>query len=188
MAEPWTMRTIEETFGRPVGIGDLSDTLRADLRSTQTFIPLDITQLRMSGHLIERVNGDTDPTRRAKFPAGSRFQAAFPPVPWPPDLNAGANVVVHLLVQCDSATDDCDIDVLAFENNTGTYAADTEMGGKTAALTSTDITEVTVTLAAADITGHPGFLNLILYPDSHTTDNLYVYQAGLEYTRALRTS
>jgi len=186
--EPFTHRTPEAVFGRRFSVGDLDDTLRADLRSTQTFIPLDITQLRMSGHLIERVNGDTDPTRRAKFPAGSRFQAAFPPVPWPPDLNAGANVVVHLLVQCDSATDDCDIDVLAFENNTGTYAADTEMGGKTAALTSTDITEVTVTLAAADITGHPGFLNLILYPDAHTTDNLFVYFGAIEYTRALRTS
>lgn len=183
MAEPFTFRTINEVFGHGVGISDLSDTLQSDLRSTQTFIALDIMALRVPENLKERVDGDTDPTRRVKFPAGTRFQAPFPPVPWPPDLNAGANVVVHLYVQCDSATDDCDIDVLAFEG-----LSDTEFGGKTSALTTTDLTEVTVTLSAADITGHPGFLNLILYPDSHTTDNLYLYLAWIELTRQLRTT
>jgi len=184
MGEAFTLRSVEDVFGHRIGIGDLSDTLRSDLRSTQTFIPLDITALRgLSGHLLERVNGDTDPTRRAKFPAGNRFQVAFPPIPWPPDLNASAAVVVHLYVQCDSGTDDCAIDVLAFEG-----LSDTEMGGKTSALTTTDLTEVTVTLTAANISGHPGFLNLALYPDAHTTDNLYLYLAWLEYSRALRTS
>ena len=189
MTEPSTHRSVKEFFGHGMGHGDLDDVLAADLKSTQTFIPLDISRLRgLPTHLLERVDGDTDPTRRVKFPAGTRFQVSFPPVVWPPDVNAAASVVVHLLLQRSGTTDDSDIDVLAYENSTGAYAADTEMGSKTAALTTTNMTEVTVTLAAADIAGHPGVLNLTLYPDAHTTDILYLYGGSLEYTRSLLTS
>ncbi|MBE3039218.1 MAG: hypothetical protein IMZ62_10450 [Chloroflexi bacterium] len=80
--------------------------------------------------------------------------------------------------------------MLAYENGVGTYGVDTEMGGKTAALTgAADIViEVTVTLAAADIGGHPSVLNLSLLPDAHTTNILYLWGAWIEYTRALRTT
>ncbi len=189
MTEPWTNRSIEETFGHLVGIGDLSSTLNSTLKTTQAFIPIDITAAKgVPRDLIERVNGDTDPCQRIRWPAGMVFRAKLPSVTWPSDLDAGANVVVHVLLQRSGSTDDCDIDVLAFENTTGTYAADTEMGGKTAALTTTTMVEKTVTLAHANITGHPGILTLALLPDAHTSDDIYLYATWLEYTRALLSS
>jgi len=190
MSEPWTLRSIFEVFGHLVGIGDLSTTLQTTLQTTQAIIPLDITALRqIPSYLIEQVDTDADMCTRVKWPAGSwKFRAQFPPVSWPPDLDEGANVVVHLLLQRSGTTDNCYVDVLAFENNTGAYAADTEMGGKTGALSTTTITEVTVTLAHANITGHPGVLNLLLLPDAHTTDTIYCYGAWLEHKRKLVTS
>ena len=60
---------------------------------------------------------------------------------------------------------------------------DTEMGGTTANLSST-LAEVTRTLVAADITGHPlGFLNISLTPGAHANDEIELYAAWIEYTK-----
>ena len=212
MAAPITTRSREEWFGDPVDIDDLdTNTLRSDHLSAQTFIPLDICSLReittnaiqnLAAHggilasdstpILERVNGATDKALRVKWDVSDSNEAQFPPVPWPPDLDATADVVVHLLLSRDDATDDCTIDVQAFENTvTGTtYAADPEMGDSTTALTGNAniIIEKTVTLGTSDIVGHPGFLNISLTPAAHTTSILYLWGAWIEYTRALRTT
>jgi len=202
------VKSVEDFFGHPIGIGDLHDDVSKDLLSAQTFIPLDITALRIidgneihnlanhGGFLAEdsnpnlmRYNGATDKALRVTWTAeNDEIEVQFPPVMIPPDLDDGENVVVHLLLAREAANDDCQVDVQAFQNAVGTYASDTEMGGKTTALTTTDVEEKTVTLAAADIAAHPGFLNISLVPDAHATDDLYLYGAWIEYTRKLRTS
>ncbi len=64
---------------------------------------------------------------------------------------------------------------------------DVEMGGVTGALADA-ITEVTVTIANANISGNPtGFFNIQLVPGTHATDGIYLYSAWIEYTRKLAT-
>lgn len=213
MAAPVTYYSPENFFGRRIAIDDLdANTVRSDLLSAQAFIPLDICALReiatnatqnLAAHggilasdsapKLERVNGATDKALRVTWTAeADTDEAQFPPIPWPPDLDPAEDVIVHLLLAREGTTDDCDIDVHAFEVPvTGSaHAADTEMGSKTSALTgaATIIIEVTVTLSASNIAGHPGTLNLSLVPDAHEADDLYLYGAWIEYTRALRTS
>jgi len=202
----FTYETRETVFGTKVEIGDLGGP-GTDMLSAQTFIPLDICALRdissnaiqnLVAHggilasdstpVLERINAATDRQLRVRWAASDSNEAQFPPIPIPPDLDSDENVIVHLLLQRSGSTDDCDIDVLAYFNGIGAYTGDTEMGGKTAALTTTNVEEVTVTLASANISGHPGFLSLTLLPDAHTTDALYLLAAWIEYTRKLRTT
>lgn len=210
MAAPVTYYTLPNFFSRGVHYDDLDSTLQNDVLSAQCIIPLDITALREiasdaiqalaehggilavdSAPKLERVNGATGRCLRVTWTAeADTDEVAFPPIPWPPDLDPSENVVVHLLLAREGTTDDCDIDVLAYENSTGAYAPDTEMGGKTAALDGAAglVTEVTVTLSASNIAGPPGVLNLSLVPDAHEADDLYLYSAWIEYSRMLRTS
>jgi len=208
---PTTYQTRETFFGAAVKIGDLDSTLSNDLLSAQAFIPLDICAFRevatnaiqnLAAHggilasdstpILERVNGATDRALRLKWVINDVAEIAHPPVPLPPDRDPAEDVIVHLLLARDGTTDDCDIDVLAFSNGvTGTtYAADTEMGGKTAALTADAniIVEATVTLTSTNVIGPPGMLTLSLLPDAHTTNIIYLYGAWIEFTRKLRTS
>ncbi|HUX00840.1 MAG TPA: hypothetical protein VMY35_07655 [Phycisphaerae bacterium] len=196
--ERFTYASRFDVFGTYTEYADLGADLKSDLKSAQAFIPLDITAMReVKGSLVSdstrilgRVNGATDRALRLTWAAGDVAEFQFPPVPWPPDLYAAADVIVHLMMARSGTTDDCDIDVLAYVNGAGAYAADVECGGKTTALAvaANFVVEKTVTLSASDIGGHPGMLNLALLPDAHTTDALYLYIAWLEYTRALRTS
>ena len=206
-----TYLTPEEFFGRLLVLTDLEADLQSDLLSAQSFIPLDIAALRTidtndidhlaayggivaldSAPTLKRVATSTDKCLRVTWAAGSSIEVQFPPVPWPPDLDPEENVIVHLLIARNGTTDGCIIDVQAFETTvTGSaYVADTEMGGNTSALTAAAnvIVEATVTLAAADIVGHPGVLNLSLVPAAHITNILYLSGAGIEYTRSLRSS
>jgi hypothetical protein len=217
MAAPITNYTPLEFFGRLFNIDDLdTSTLRSDHLSVQTFIPLDICALREiitneigvaadaaargSGGILtsdttptlKRVNAATNKALRVTWAASNSDEVQFPPVPWPPDLDPAGNVVVHLLLSRAHASDEGTITVSAFENTvTGSaYAADTEMGSATAALTGDVeiIIEKTVTLTAGNIVGHPGFLNLSLTPAAHTNGVLYLWSAWLEFTRQLRTT
>jgi len=202
-----TYQTREEFFGTPTQVSDLEAALQTDVLSVQAFIPLDICGLREiatnaiqnlaayggilasnSTPILQRVNGATDKALRVSWVGEDVAEVQFPPIPIPPDLDSDEDVVVHLLLQRSGSTDDCDIDVLAYFNGIGAYTGDTEMGGKTDALTTTNIEEQIVALAAANITGHPGFLNISLLPDAHDADTIYLYAAWIEYTRALRTS
>lgn len=167
------------------------------------YIPLDITSLREaisndvgvaataaargSGSILAsdttptlaRVNGATDKALRVTWATSNVDEVMFPPVPMPPGLDGETDVTVHLLAAMAGATDTPTIDVQVFDG-----VGDTEMGGATAALSDT-LAEITVTIAAANLTGHPlGFLNIALVPGAHGTDALYLYGAWLEYTKA----
>lgn len=161
------------------------------------FIPLDITALRdiasnaiqnLAAHgglmaadstpLLARVNGATDKALRVVWAASDSNEAQFPPVPKPPDLDSSQPLTIHLLAAMEAANDTPTIDVQVFDG-----IGDTEMGGATAAITGTTLTEYSVTVAAANLGAHPGFLNVSLVPGAHTNDDLYLYAAWIEYTR-----
>jgi hypothetical protein len=125
-----------------------------------------------------RVNGATDKALRVNWPLGNVDEVQFSPVFMPPDLDEGTDLTIHLLADMSGATDTPTIDVQVFD-----AVGDTEMGGATAALSST-LAELTVTVANANISGNPlGFLNIALVPGTHGTDALRVYAAWIEYTR-----
>jgi len=118
-------------------------------------------------------------------------------VPYPPDLDASADVVLHVLAAKVGATvgDAVTWLVEAFENiDAALYDADTDFGGTSSAMTGDAATktcqEETLTLAAANITGSPGVLTLTLQPTDGTlgTDDVIVLGVWLEYTRKILTS
>ncbi len=160
-------------------------------------IPLDITAMReiasndvqaLTNHggllasdstpSLSRVNGATDKALQVVWAAGSTAEAQFPPVSMPEDLDETSDISVHLLARMSGATDTPTIDVQAFDG-----IGDTEMGGATGAL-SDSLAEVSATLSAADISGHPtGVLNIALVPGGHATDAVELYAAWVEFTR-----
>jgi hypothetical protein len=163
------------------------------------FIPLDITSMReiatndiqaLSAHggilasdsapLLKRVNGATDKALRVVWTAeADTDEAQFAPVAKPADLDAGTNLTIHLLCAMEGTDDTPVIDVQVYDG-----VGDTEMGGATAAITGTTVAEYTVTIAHANVAAAPGFLNISLVPAAHETDDLYLYAAWIEYTRA----
>lgn len=155
------------------------------------FMPLSLGSLRaiaaneIAGPLddtttpaFERINGATDKGLRVFWASSNSDEVAFPEVYMPPDIDADKDLTIHLVAEMSGATDTPTIDVQVFDSS-----GDTEMGGATAAITDTRA-EVSVTIAAADITGHPlGWLSISLIPGAHTTDTLAVFSAWIEYTR-----
>jgi len=162
-------------------------------------IPLDITTMReiatndtqaLAAHggllasdsnpNLARVNGATDKALRVTWTAeADTDEAQFSPVPKPFDLDAGTDITVHLMCAMEGGTDTPTIDVQVFDG-----VGDTEMGGVTGAVTGTSLAEYTVTIANANIAASPGFFNISLVPGVHDTDDLYLYAAWIEYTRA----
>lgn len=123
-----------------------------------------------------RVNGATDKALRVNWVATNVDEVQFPPVFMPPDLDETQDLTIHLLARMSGGTDTPTIDVQVFDG-----IGDTEMGSATAALSGT-LAELTVTVSAANISGHPtGFLNVSLVPGAHGTDALELYAAWIEY-------
>lgn len=162
------------------------------------FIPLDIGSLRIiasnvigdtsEGMLLDgntapsfqRVNSATDKALRVIWASSSSVEVQFPPVPLPPDFLGAEDASVHLLMNKDTNTDTAvTVDVQVFEG-----IGDTEMGSPTAALAAAALAEYSATLTAANLTGHPGFLNISLIPGTHTSDAIRLYAAWVEYIKA----
>lgn len=161
------------------------------------FYPLDITALReiasdeiqnLAAHggilaldstpILERVATSTDKALRVVWGAGDQTEVQFPPVMMAPFFDAATDVTIHLLAKMNASGDTPTIDVQVFD-----AIGDTEMGGPTAALSVT-LAELTVTLANADISGHPlGFFNISLVPGTHATQLVELYGAWMEFKR-----
>ena len=129
---------------------------------------------------LKRANTSTDKALKVEWVGGNVDEVQFPAVPMPPDLDEAVDVTVHLLARMNAAGDTPTIDVQVFD-----AIGDTEMGGATAALSST-LAELTVTIGNADISGGPlGFFNISLVPGAHATQLIELYGAWIEYTRKL---
>lgn len=118
-------------------------------------------------------------------------------VPIPPDLDASAAMTVHVLAAKTGATlaDATTFDVGVFFLTDGMlYASDADCGGTTGAMdgdaTANTLQEVSVTIAATDISGAPGVITLTLQPTDGTlgTDDVIVVGFWAEYTGKLLTS
>ena len=129
--------------------------------------------------ILERISGATDKGIRLHWIVDGVEEIQFEPIPMPPDLDETVDVTIHLVAESGS-TDTPVIDVQVYDG-----VGDTEMGGNSGALADA-ITEVTVTIANADISGGPtGFFNISLVPAGHSTDPIFLYAAWIEYTRKL---
>ena len=118
-------------------------------------------------------------------------------IPYPPDLDATANVVVHFLAYKTGATsgDAVTWTCTAFENIDGAlFDADADFGGVSSAMTGNASTktvqEETLTLALANVTGSPGCITFSIQPTDGTlgTDDVTLLAVWLEYTRKILTS
>ncbi|MCK5601379.1 hypothetical protein KAR91_05915 [Candidatus Pacearchaeota archaeon] len=118
-------------------------------------------------------------------------------VPIPPDLDASADVVLHVLAAKVGATvgDAVTWLVEAFNNaDAALYDADADFGGTSSAMTgdatSKTCQEETLTLASANVAGSPCVLALTIQPTDGTldTDDVIILGAWLEYTRKTLTS
>jgi hypothetical protein len=162
------------------------------LIATPGYIPLSLGSLRLlatdeiAGLLdntttpsFERINGATDKGLRVLWGLSNNDEIAFPEIYMPPDIDTDKDITIHIVGEMSGASDTPTIDVLVFDSS-----GDTEMGGVTATFTDTRA-EKTVTISAADITGHPlGWLSISLIPvGAHATDTLAIFSAWIEYTR-----
>jgi hypothetical protein len=114
-------------------------------------------------------------------------------VPMPPDLDDAEDVVIHILASRVGSSDTTAvITTTAFFQTVGAaYDADVNAGGNTGAIAgaTTVVSEVTRTIAAADVPAAPAALSFTLVPSAALdADDLRVHAVWLEYTRALRTS
>jgi len=118
-------------------------------------------------------------------------------IPIPPDLDASADVIVHILAAKVGATvgDAVKWTCEAFNNADGAaYDADTDFGGDSSAMTGDATTktcqEETLTLAAANVAASPCVLNFSIQPKDGTlgTDDVILLGVSLEYTRKTLTS
>lgn len=118
-------------------------------------------------------------------------------VPIPPDLDATADVVLHILAAKVGATEDDAVTftVEAFNNTDGAlYDADTDFGGVSGAMTGDADTKtcqgVTLTFDADDVAASPTVLTLTLQPTDGTleTDDVILLGAWLEYKRQTLTA
>jgi len=118
-------------------------------------------------------------------------------VPIPPDLDASADVVLHILAAKVGATvgDAVTWLVEAFNNaDTALYDADTDFGGTSSAMTGDAATktcqEETLTLASANVAGSPCVLTLTVQPTDGKlgTDDVIILGVWLEYTRKILTA
>lgn len=111
-------------------------------------------------------------------------------VPMPPDLDASANVILHISSYKVGATagDTINWTVEAFNNVVGAlWDADTDFGGECSDLTNTTklVQESTLTLALADVAGSPAVLTLTIQPKDGelATDDVVLLGVWLEYTK-----
>ncbi len=184
-------------------INDGGTSAKVTLAAMRTFLvgkgklPLDITSLREivtdeiavdanhgglltsdSTPVLKRVSTSTDKALKVEWAGGNVDEVQFPTVFMPPDLDETVDVTIHLLAKMSAAGDTPTIDVQVFDG-----IGDTEMGGATAALSDT-LAELSVTIANANISGHPtGFFNIALIPGTHATQLVELYAAWIEYVR-----
>ena len=192
--------------GGSIGAGAVGTTELADANVTAAkltatlatgFIPLDLTTARIlatnaiqntteggvpdgnTTPILARVNGATDIALRLTWAATVVTEIQWS-VPKPPDLDAAADVTVHLMLAKDANDNSSAVVAVKFFDGVG----DTNAGSNTAALDAAALAEYIVTVDKDDVAAAPGFFNVALVPGAHAADAVYCYAAWIEYTRA----
>lgn len=174
----------------------LGNQFSGSLNLSKGFIPLDILSAReidtndfenLAAHggvlatdstpILERVDSATDKTARLLWAAADVAEVQFAPVVKPPDFDPSQDMIFHGMFEKDANANAFAVDVQVFDG-----IGDTEMGGVTPDFTQL-LAEYEVTIAAADLSGAPGFFTVSLIPEAHAGDVLRLYAAWLSYVR-----
>ena len=168
--------------------------LAQHIQSAQRFIPIPLCNLlegdatNVVGYLkadttpvLDMASGDTDSGLVVTWAASNSDPVLFQ-VPLPPDLNVGADLVIHLRAKSGGATDTPIIASDAYINE-----GDTKVEDVSGALGAA-VAELTITIAAADIPAGAQTLTVELTPGAHTTDTVVLSGLWIEHTGQTLTS
>ena len=128
--------------------------------------------------ILEFVNSDTDSCLRLNW-AASNLDAIVLQVPLPPDLDASADVEVHVRMASGGTTDKAGFDADSFFNEGDTKVEDSVEQ----AVAATAYEELTLAIATADVPSGAQTLTCELTPKAHTTDVMYCTAIWIEYTK-----
>lgn len=132
---------------------------------------------------LTRVNAATDKQTKIMW-----LDAKLDPI-WndfvlPPDLDSEQPLVFKCIASMSGTNNATSILTLSyFENGVGTYAADTDAGGATAAIATAAPALYTVTIAASNVGDPPAHVSVDLTPTSPGTDSMNLWATWFEYTR-----
>lgn len=124
-----------------------------------------------------RVNTSTDKALRIQWASSSGVEILADFV-YPPDLDNSQNVIFHMLAAMGGATDTPTAAVGYWKGVGGS-----NVGGNTAAITGTTVTEYTVTITSTNVGAYPNKASLQITPGTHTTDALNLYATWLTWTK-----
>ncbi len=128
-----------------------------------------------------RVNTSTDKALRIIWSSSTSIEICNH-IFYPPDMDATATYTVNCRIGKNTNTDaTCTFTVGVFEG-----VGDTTRGSATAVLGAAAVTAYTCTVTPT--AGHPNFAALSLVPGTHTTDDIWLYEAYVLYQKKLLTS
>lgn len=173
------------------------------LASAQGFIPLPLWSWRLvasndvpaiavasgnggtlaadSSPKLQRVNAATDKALRIEWATSTSIEI-FNQFFYPPDMDVTATYTINFRIGKDTNTDStCTFTVGVFEG-----VGDTNRGSATAVLGTATVTTYTCTVTPTS--GHPMFANITATPGTHTTDEVWLYEAYVLYQKKLLSS
>ncbi len=131
-----------------------------------------------SSPVLMRVNAATDKALRIKWASSTSIEV-FQQFFYPPDMDVTAAYTVNFRIGKSANTDaTCTFTVGCFEG-----IGDTDRGGATAVLGASAVTSYSRSITPT--AGHPNFAALSLVPGTHTTDDIYLYESYILYTKKL---
>ena len=132
--------------------------------------------------ILDAVNGATDGVQRMLW-ASSNVDQVVVSLPLPPDIDTGKDLVLHARIASGGTTDPVGFTVDTFFNEGDTKVTDTTGTNQT-----TSYTEVTATIANADIPSGAQVITIGLTPVAHGNDTMACTAVWLEYSKAVLTS
>ncbi len=158
------------------------------IQSAQHFIPVPLATLletdasnvvdylgAATTPVLDMANGDTDSGLVVTWAASNSDPVLFQ-VPLPPNLDAGADVVIHFRAKSGGSTDTPTIASDSYFNE-----GDSKVEGVSSAL-GASYAENTITIAAADVPAGAQKVTVELTPGDHTTDTVMLSGIWIEYT------
>lgn len=132
---------------------------------------------------LTRVNAATDKQTKIMW-VDAKLDPIWADFNYPPDLDDAAVITFNCIASMSGTNDLTSTLTLSFfENGVGTYAADTNAGGATAAIATANPLLYTVVIAAANVGAYPKHVSVDLTPTSPGTDSMNLWATWFTYTR-----
>lgn len=128
-----------------------------------------------------RVSTSTDKALRIIWASSTSIEI-FQQIFYPPDMDVTVPYTINFLIGKSANTDaTCTFTVGCFEG-----VGDTTRGGATAVLGASAVTAYSRSITPT--AGHPNFAVFTLTPGTHTTDDIWLYEAYILYQKKLLSS